>query len=53
MYEKGNVSIREEKKYRECSIRVVTSEYKLKNMRRMISGFNCRPSGLICLMCAF
>ena len=26
MYEKGNVSIREEKKYRECSIRVVTSK---------------------------
>ena len=29
MYEKGNVSIREEKKYRECSIRVVTSKNKL------------------------
>ena len=28
MYEKGNVSIREEKKYRECSIRQVTSNMK-------------------------
>ena len=28
MYEKGNVSIREEKKYRECSIRLVTSNMK-------------------------
>ena len=28
MYEKGNVSIGEEKKYRECSIRQVTSNMK-------------------------
>ena len=28
MYEKGNVSIREGKKYRECSIRQVTSNIK-------------------------
>ena len=28
MYEKGNVSIREETKYRECSIRQVTSNTK-------------------------
>ena len=28
MYEKGNVSIREEKKYRECSIRQVISNMK-------------------------
>ena len=28
MHEKGNVSIREEKKYRECSIRQVTSNIK-------------------------
>ena len=28
MYEKGNVSIREKKKYRECSIRQVTSNIK-------------------------
>ena len=28
MYEKGNVSIREEKKYRKCSIRQVTSNIK-------------------------
>ena len=28
MYEKGNVSIREEKKYRECSICQVTSNMK-------------------------
>ena len=28
MYEKDNVSIREEKKYRECSIRQVTSNMK-------------------------
>ena len=28
MYEKRNVSIREEKKYRECSIRQVTSNIK-------------------------
>ena len=28
MYEKGNASIREEKKYRECSIRQVTSNMK-------------------------
>ena len=28
MYEKGNVSFREENKYRECSIRQVTSNIK-------------------------
>ena len=28
IYEKGNVCIREEKKYRECSIRQVTSNMK-------------------------
>ena len=33
MYEKGNVSIREEKKYRECSIRQVTSKVKLRVLK--------------------